>query len=354
MGTDTTTPPRVLIAAFEGWSDAGAATTTVLQHLAELIDAEALHAIGADGFVDYQVHRPKVSFNESGHRVLDWPETRLYGTVQRPGAGSSTNAAAGPWSAGDGVAPKETVRRLDGSPVRDLFLLAGVEPARNWAAFTEEIVEVLEAWSIDTVVLIGSLFSDAPHSRPIVTSLSSEDQALRASTGATRSDYEGPVGISTVLEMALTEAQIPVLSLWAQVPHYVHSSPSPKATLAVLDKLEELLDVVIPRGDLLSEANEWEANIDRIAAADDDMAMYIRTLEDARDTTSAPEATGEAIAHEFEKFLNIDPDNNPQSEPELGSENGASGDSAVENPDDKDPDEKKSSDENSDENPDEK
>jgi len=283
----------VLIAAFEGWSDAGAATTTVLQHLGELIDAEPLHAIGSDGFVDFQVHRPKVSFDEAGNRVLDWPETRLYGTVRRPG--------------GDGPAPEGTIRRIDGSPVEDLFILAGVEPARDWVAFAEEIVDLVDAWEIDRVIIVGSYFSDAPHSRPIVTALSSENADLRARTGATRSDYEGPVGIGTVLELALTEAGVPVLSLWAQVPHYVHSAPSPKATLAILDKLEELLDVVIPRGELLTEANEWEANIDRIAAADEDMANYIRSLEEARDAASAPETTGEAIAHEFEKFLNIEP-----------------------------------------------
>ena len=131
---------------------------------------------------------------------------------------------------------------------------------------------------------------------------------MRARTGATRSDYEGPVGITTVLELALAEADVPSLSLWAQVPHYVHSAPSPKATLAILDKLEELLDVVIPRGNLLEEATEWEANIDRIASVDEDMSNYIRTLEAARDAASAPETTGEAIAHEFEKYLNIDPD----------------------------------------------
>lgn len=306
MNSDPRSAPhlRVLIAAFEGWSDAGAATTTVLQHLGELIDAEPLHAIGSDGFVDFQVHRPKVSFDDTGRRVLDWPETRLYGTVRKPGAMSED----------DNPKADDTVRRLDGTPVTDLFLLAGVEPARDWAAFSEEVVDAVDAWEIDTVILLGSLFSDAPHSRPIVTSLASENADLRATTGATRSDYEGPVGISTVIELALQDAGIPVLSLWAQVPHYVHSSPSPKATLAILDKLEELLDVVIPRGDLLAEANEWEANIDRIAAADEDMANYIRSLEEARDTTSAPEATGEAIAHEFEKFLNIDPDENGRAE----------------------------------------
>lgn len=306
MGMTPSTPdsparPRVLIAAFEGWSDAGAATTTVLQRLADLIEAEPLHAIGADGFVDYQVHRPKVSFDDSGHRVLDWPETRLYGTVHRPGREQDQATRS------DSEPQADMMRHLDGSPVDDLFLLAGVEPARDWVAFTEEVVELVGAWAFDSVILIGSLFSDAPHSRPIVTSLSSEDAGLRTSTGATRSDYEGPVGIGTVIEMALADAGIPVVTLWAQVPHYVHSAPSPKATLAILDKLEELLDVVIPRGDLLAEANEWEANINRIAAADEDMASYIRSLEEARDTTSAPEATGDAIAHEFEKFLNIEP-----------------------------------------------
>ncbi len=300
--TGTEPHPRVLIAAFEGWSDAGAATTTVLQHLGELIDAEVLHSIGADGFVDYQVHRPKISFEEDGRRVLDWPETRLYGRVERPGETADPE--------------EETIRRIDGSRVADLFLLAGVEPARDWAAFADEVVDLVDAWEIDTVILLGSLYSDAPHSRPIIISLSSEDAALRSGTGATRSDYEGPVGITTVLELALIELEVPVLTLWAQVPHYVHSAPSPKATLAMLDKLEELLDVVIPRGELLAAANEWEANIDRIAASDEDMARYIRALEDARDATSAPEATGDAIAYEFEKFLNVDVDTDTDEDEE--------------------------------------
>lgn len=297
--TEQKGPERVLLAAFEGWSDAGTATTTVLQHLGALIDAEMLHAIGADGFVDFQVHRPKVAFDGDGRRVLEWPETRLYGTVHRPGSQTELR---------DGDPRPETVRRIDGTPVTDIFLLAGVEPARDWSAFADEIVDLVDMWQIDIVIILGALFSDSPHSRPVVTTLSSDDAQLRARTGAERSDYEGAIGITTVLDLALTEAGVPSLSLWAQVPHYVHSAPSPKATLAILDKLEELLDVVIPRGDLLEEANEWEANIDRIAASDEDMSNYIRTLEAARDAATAPETTGEAIAHEFEKFLNIDPD----------------------------------------------
>ena len=284
--------PRVLIMAFQGWSDAGDATTEVLQHLGGLIEADVVHVIGAEGYVDFQVHRPKLAFDESGNRVLDWPDTRLFGPVERPGADEDPTA--------------EMVRRLDGSRVTDLFLLAGVEPARDWQNFADEIVELVDVWAIDTVIILGSMFSDAPHSRPIAMTVSTESAKRRAETGAVRSSYEGPAGIGTVIDLALAEAGIAPISLWAQVPHYVHSTPSPKATLALLDKLEELLDIVIPRGELLAQANEWESNINRIASSDEEMARYIRKLEETRDDALAAEATGDAIALEFEKFLEDD------------------------------------------------
>lgn len=291
--SDNTSSARVLIAAFEGWSDAGAATTTVLQHLAELLDAEVLHAIGAEGYVDFQVHRPKLAFDENGNRVLDWPDTRLYGKVQRPGVDDPLE-----------IPEQDTVRRIDGTPVTDLFLLAGVEPARDWLSFADEVIELVDVWGIDTVILLGSMYSDAPHSRPIVTSVSTESTERRADeAGAVRNTYEGPAGIGSVVDLALADAGVEAISLWAQVPHYVHSAPSPKATLALLDKLEELLDIVIPRGDLLDQATEWEENIDRIAATDEDMTQYIRRLEESRDATLAAETTGDALALEFEKFL---------------------------------------------------
>ncbi|MGO1538608.1 MAG: proteasome assembly chaperone family protein [Leucobacter sp.] len=290
---ETYTHPRVLIAAFEGWSDAGAATTTVLQHLGDLIGAEVLHSIGSDGYIDFQVHRPKLYFDENDNRVLDWPDSRLYGPIQRPGASDPVQG--------------DTVRRLDGTPVSDLYLLAGVEPARDWQSFADEVVDLVDVWSIDRVIMLGSMFSDAPHSRPIVTSVSSESAEHQADAGAVRSTYEGPVGIGTIVELALVDAGVAPVSLWAQVPHYVHSSPSPKATLALLDKLEELLDVVIPRGSLLSEANEWEENINRIASADEEMTQYIRRLEESRDEEMAAGTTGDALAAEFEKFLEQPP-----------------------------------------------
>lgn len=289
----SSTPTRVLIAAFQGWSDAGDATTEALRHLIELQGAETIHVIGGEGFVDLQLQRPKVFRNENGRRTLEWPDTRLFGTVHRPGDAEAE-------------AERETITRIDGTPVHDLLFLSGVEPSRDWENFADEVVELAEIWGVDLVILLGSLFSDAPHSRPIVTTITSEHPELRERYSAEQSQYEGAAGITSAIDIALEAAGISTLSLWAQVPHYVHSAPSPKATLAILDKLEELLDVVIPRGELFSQATEWESNINRIAANDDDMTRYIHTLEAARDEALAAETTGDALALEFEKFLKLD------------------------------------------------
>jgi predicted ATP-grasp superfamily ATP-dependent carboligase len=118
-----------------------------------------------------------------------------------------------------------------------------------------------------------------------------------------RSSYEGPVGILSVLALGAEAAGIPTMSIWASVPHYVHNAPSPKAMLALIDKLEEIVDVVIPRGELVSEAAEWESGINALAAEDEETAAYIAQLEQARDTVDSPEASGEAIAKEFERYL---------------------------------------------------
>ena len=294
--TEPEVAPRVLIAAFQGWSDAGDATSEALKHLIALQRAELLHVIGGESFVDLQLQRPKVYRNDEGKRTIDWPDTRLYGTVHRPGVVTPDPGDTEP----------ETITRIDGTPVHDLFFISGYEPGRDWEGFADEVVELAEVWGVDLVVLLGSMYSDAPHSRPIITNVSSDDEALRERYSAERSDYEGPVGIVTAVELALEAATIGSLSLWVQVPHYVHSAPSPKATLAILDKLEELLDIVIPRGELFAQATDWESNINRIAENDDDMTRYIRSLEEARDEAMAAETTGDALAAEFAKFLEED------------------------------------------------
>ncbi|MGO4425898.1 PAC2 family protein, partial [Streptomyces sp. MCAF7] len=115
--------------------------------------------------------------------------------------------------------------------------------------------------------------------------------------------YEGPTGIVGILQEACTHAGVPAVSLWAAVPHYVSQPPNPKATLALLNRLEDLIGVRIPLGELTEDARAWQLGVDQLAAEDSEVAEYVQSLEEARDTAELPEASGEAIAREFERYL---------------------------------------------------
>lgn len=288
---------RVLIAAFEGWSDAGGAASETLTWLRERLQLVELATMPAEEFVDFQVHRPRIARDENGERRVLWPDTKLFGPLARP-AESPTDR--------DDSDGRDFIRSLEGQEVSEIFVLHGSEPSREWQRYTQEVIELCRAWQIDHLIMLGSLFADAPHTRPISVSLSSENATLRTRFNCERSDYEGPIGISSVVSLGAHNAGIDQIACWASVPHYVHSAPSPKATLALLDALEDLLDVVLPRAELVTQATEWEENISSLAAGDPDMTEYIERLEAARDEFEGPESTGEALAYEFEKFLRRD------------------------------------------------
>jgi hypothetical protein len=284
---------RILVVAFEGWNDAGEAASNAVRTLEEQLELSPIMSIDPEDYFDYQFNRPTVSLDDDGARVLEWPGVSLYGP-----AGADT-AATSPVAGLAGDADMD----VTGANGGNVYLLIGSEPSRGWKTFVAEIIEAIEANGIASIVFLGALLADVPHTRPISVFVSSENPAVRQGLSIERSSYEGPVGILSVLGEAAERAGIPTLSIWASVPHYVHNAPSPKATLAIIDKLEEIIDVVIPRGDLVEEAAAWETGIDALASDDDDMTSYIEQLEQARDTVDSPEASGEAIANEFEKYL---------------------------------------------------
>jgi hypothetical protein len=265
---------RIIVAAFDGWNDAGEAATSAVSLLLADGDYEPVTSVDPELYFDYQYTRPTVETDGEGRRRLRWPEATLHRPVRRSPGGT------------------------------EFWVLTGVEPARAWQAFAAEFIDVALREDVTGFVTLGSMMADVPHTRPISIFAGSDNEALRASLGLERSSYEGPVGVLSVLGDAAEQAGIPSASLWASVPHYVAGhTPSPKATLALLDRLEELAAADVPRGTLAAEAATWEATIDAAAADDDEMREYIHQLEQARDTVESPEASGDAIAQAFESYL---------------------------------------------------
>ena len=186
---------------------------------------------------------------------------------------------------------------------RDVVLVHGVEPNMRWRGFTDELIAGFTELGVEMVILIGALLADSPHTRPVPVQVSGSNQQLLRGVGSEPVDYKGSSGIVGVLQYACAAADIPTVSLWASVPHYVAQSPSPKVTLALLRGVEDLLDVSLPQAELPEEARAWERGVDELAQQDSDVAEYVRTLEEAKDATDLPEASGDAIAREFERYL---------------------------------------------------
>lgn len=268
--TDLVDP--VVIAAFEGWNDAGEAASAVVSHLIDAWDATVVGAIDPEDFYDFQVNRPVVGTDEKGHRQLTWPTTRI--------------AVASP-----------------PDMARDVILIHGIEPNMRWRQFCAELLAACDDLGGQLVVTLGALLADTPHTRPIPVTGTATEPDLVDRLRLEQSSYEGPTGIVGVFQDACVRLDIPSVSYWAAVPHYVAQPPCPKATLALIGQIEDLLETRIPLGELPDDARAWERGVDELAEEDEDIADYVRSLEETRDTTDLPEASGEAIAREFERYL---------------------------------------------------
>jgi len=273
----------VLLAAFEGWNDAGESATTAVKYLARSLDGHRVASIDAEEFYDFTVARPHVRLAEGMTRAIDWPD------------------------------PQVEVARLPNG--RDLVLLTGIEPALRWRTFTAEVVDLATGLGVEMALTLGALLADVPHTRPVRVTGTATDPDLVAELGFTRSRYEGPTGILSILLAGCAEAGMRAASLWATTPHYLRETPSPKAALALVQRVGGLLDFSVDTTDLEISSAAYERQVDDMLSGEDDVADYVRRLEedgldeDMEDSTSMDLAeafeipTPEALAAEVERFL---------------------------------------------------
>jgi proteasome assembly chaperone (PAC2) family protein len=269
----------VMIVAFSGWNDAAEAASGALEHLLsgwrEKMDEvvpELIADVDSEDFYDFQVNRPQVSIDESEIRSITWPTTQVFGL---------------------------SVPSMN----RDLVVVTGVEPSMRWKSFTAELLDLADDLEVSLVITLGSLLADTPHSRPITVTGTGAHPSIASRLGVSVSKYEGPTGILAIIQDGCMRRGIDAISLWAAVPHYAASSPSPKATLALINTLEEFLNISIPLGDLPDRADSWEKEVNDLAAEDTEIAEYVRALEESKDAAELPEVSGDSIAKEFERYL---------------------------------------------------
>lgn len=269
----------VMILAFTGWNDAAEGASGAAEHLLSAwqekdddVVPQLIADVESEEFYDFQVNRPQVSIDDSSMRSITWPSTQVFGLVIP-------------------------------SMKRDLVVVTGVEPSMRWKSFTSELLDLADDLEVSLIITLGSLLADSPHTRPITVTSTAAHPNIADRLSVSVSQYEGPTGILGIIQDGCMRRGIDAISLWAAVPHYASSSPSPKASLALINSLEDFLDISIPLGSLHIDSDEWEKSVDELAAEDTDVADYVRALEESKDAAELPDVSGEIIAKEFERYL---------------------------------------------------
>jgi proteasome assembly chaperone (PAC2) family protein len=260
----------VLVVALSGWVDAGLAGAGAVAVL-----TEQLESVGPFGhvdlteLVDLQQTRPSVHLVDGTTREITWP----------------------------------TIELIAGRAGRDVVLCRGPEPSLRWRALTGELVELAQRLGVRMMVGLGGMPTLASHRRPVNVLATATSPPLAEEIGAWRADYTGPTGAQTVLQVAMGEAGIPGVGLWAQVPHYVGATPSPPAIRALLSRLRDLAGVQTDLTGLDAQTDEYLERVEEGLSERPDVAEMVRNIEAAEGSEAGDLPTGEELASEIERFL---------------------------------------------------
>ncbi len=191
---------------------------------------------------------------------------------------------------------------------RDIVWLHAVNPNIRWRTFGARVWGIADKRTVQTVGMLGAPLADTPHARPVPVSCAAYAADSAKTFGLEETRYEGPTGIAGVFQDACVQAGIPAVTFWAAVPHYVSQPPNPKATVALLRRVEDVLDVEVPLADLPAQAEEWEQAVTEMTSEDDEIAEYVQSLEERGDAEvdmneALGKIDGDALAAEFERYL---------------------------------------------------
>ena len=271
----------IIVAAFEGWNDAGDAASTAVRHLRDRLGARPFASVDPEVFFDFTSTRPIVEIDENDTRLIRWPSIEVCATDDRDGL--------------------------------EVITLLGIEPQLRWRTFCNEIVDLARATNAHLVLTLGALLAEVAHSRPTSVFGTSYDEHLALQLGLEPSRYEGPTGIIGVLHNYCIEAGIPSASLWAGVPSYVPGATSPKAALALVNRVGEFLGTTVPSIDLEIASAAYERQVTRLVGEDEETALYVQQLEsrfdngddddDDDDDEIDPEIDAESFVEQVEQFL---------------------------------------------------
>ena len=255
----------IAIMAYSGWNDAASAATNAARFVVRRLGARRFATLDAEPYYSFTDTRPTVRSSPSGSRVIQWPANEFF-YARNP---------MGP---------------------HDVIVAIGVEPNLRWSGYAQAHTELLRQLNIDMVITLGALLADVPHTRPVRVTGASADPGLAEKLHLSRSRYEGPTGIVGIMHQALAQESLPAMSLWANVPHYITAAQNPPATVALLERLEQLIQVPFDYSDLREAGERFEREVSAALSTNAEVLDYVRQMEEAYDAAGEEGPPGRDIS----------------------------------------------------------
>jgi hypothetical protein len=260
-----------MILAFSGFNDPGNGANAVIDYLLEIWGHEKTTSFDSSAFLDLRLHKPEIRINHK-KRSLVWPSTVFHAS--------------------------HILDENDIESYEPVILAHAYEPVSNWKNYIYKILTMAEELEVSEIITLGTTLSEIPHTRPMHATVT--DDGYGDPFGP---DYEGITGTLGAFVYIAHKRGFKTTSIWSTTPHYLNKTPAPSSTLALLHKLEDVLSITIPTKDLVNAIKEWEIGINKLLDSDKDMSMYVKKLEENKDRADIPNATGDSIAKEFERYL---------------------------------------------------
>ncbi len=269
----------VLVVAMEGWVDAGLGAANAVASLLEHPQAMDLVTFDSDHFLDLRARRPIVRIVDGVTTELEWPRTQLRHGHDQAGA--------------------------------DMLFLVGPEPDYHWREFVDAVVQLSLRYGVRLVVGLGAFPAAAPHTRPVRLAATAPPGSaeLLAQVGVVQGELEVPAGVLSALEIALGDAAVPTISLWARVPHYVSAMPFPMASVALVDGLAAMSGLQLDTAALRAAGDRVRSQVDELIAGNPEHVAMVAKLEEEIDSSEGNAfglqevPSADELAAELERFL---------------------------------------------------
>jgi proteasome assembly chaperone (PAC2) family protein len=271
-----------MLLAFDGWGNAGQVASAIAWYLLGRLKATLFAEIKPDEFFVYQTSgseqkRPLVSIEK--------------------GVIKSLNIVTGNFS-----------YFKNSSGDRDLIIVTGPEPEQRWVKYTGLLLDFAREFQVERIIALGGSFAAIPHTVPTrITAVVNQPQLVEElkQQGIEMTDYKGPSSIYSLLMVEAAKRDLPVISLWAQTPHYIQVINF-IATYNLLLKLRNLLGIQLELADARKESEHLYSQIDQAIASKPELREHLKVLEQEyrKGNPQQPQASiNQNIVKEIEELM---------------------------------------------------